>query len=119
MSSKITSQKAKEMVGAYLAHSNTVKTLNSSSEEVTLKGLTIDRESLEAILNPGDESQINQVFLALAVQESDLTKPETEQYYTLVAIGIDDQNNLKIDNAYDHAEKCPMSCPANYNNIFM
>lgn len=118
MSAPITAQEAKDMVKAYLSNPNTVKTKDESGTDVTLKGITFDKSSLEAILNPADGTVIDGVFFALAVKSDEIPNPPQDQNFTLVAIGIDDSNELKIDNAFDHAFGCPPHCPINYNSLF-
>jgi hypothetical protein len=109
MSAPISKSTALAMISAYETHTNTVKTLDDNGNEVTLKGLRVDRASLESILA---NTNIEEVFLALAVKESDLPKPTQDQYFTLVCAGITNEDVVDYDNAYDEAKNCPPDCPA-------
>ena len=114
MSAPITEQEAKDMVNAYLAHPNPVPATPTEK----LKGITIDRASLEDMLNPADGTQIDSVFFALGVDLPDVTSPPADQYFTVVAMGVDNNNDLKIDNAHDGFSKNPPFSPANYSSLF-
>ena len=108
MSAPVTQQTAEDMINAYQSHTNSIKIPDGSGGEVTLKGLRFSKADIEGILNNNGSDEL---FLAFAVREGDLGKPEKDQYFTVVAAGIDTNNELYLDNAYDNADPCPSACP--------
>jgi hypothetical protein len=106
----------KLMQEKYLINPDALKIQTNEGVSV-LKGLSIDAQHVQNLLEGKNNEGVvvqapaTQLFLMLGVREQDMNKPPTEQFFTIVVAGIDDQNNLLISSLYDNLLPCPSNCP--------
>jgi hypothetical protein len=82
-----------------------------------LKGVRFEAQQIKNLLEGKNESGVvvqspaEHLYIMFGVRPHDIGKPAGEQFFTLVASGIDGQNNLLKDVLIDYAAPCPHDCP--------
>jgi hypothetical protein len=113
MSSSINWSDAKTMLQAYQNNSKALlKTPPSGTE--TLKGFKIDKGDMQSIMN---NPMVQDVIVMPAVKQSDLTKPDSEQSFTMIIAGLNSKGDIVENSAIDFMTPCPDSCPKNYPTV--
>ena len=107
---------AQVMINAYMANNKHLKVKLPTGQFETLKGLRISSDDLKSIINRTDGNEVNDVFIAFGVKQSELGSAPDQQTFTTIFIGIgDDSTNpngkLLTDIVMDFCEPCPQKCP--------
>ena len=115
-SQEITLKAAKELVRNYNHHDDRLRT-TIDQQVHTLTGLTMDRQSIELILNNTDHD-ITKIFIAFGYHFKEDNELELEGF-TTVLFGIDDSKNLVLEDnvIIDYCQPCPDKCPDNINDL--
>ena len=111
-SDKIPWDQVKKLAELYRKNPAALKTSVDGKIEI-LNGIRFTKESLDDLLNQTDKN-IKEVFIMPIIRPEDEGKPTTEQLFTFALVGIDDQNNIVTDLAYEFGDPCPKECPANF-----
>lgn len=91
---------AAELINTYLDDSLVIPTTGGQK----LKGLMIDADHIREIIdNPSHN--IQKVFMIFGMKKSG-----TNKEVNLVLVGIDDNDKLVTDPAYDYCDPCPNDC---------
>jgi hypothetical protein len=99
-SDKISWDQVKQLAELYRKNPAALKTSIDGKIEI-LNGIRFTKESLDDLLNQAGK-KIKEVFIMPIVRPEDEGKPTSEQYFTLALVGIDDQNNIVTDLAYEY-----------------
>jgi len=107
---------AQDMINAYMANNKHLKVKLPNGQFETLKGLRISSDDLRSIINRTDGKEVNDVFIAFGVKQSELGSDPDQQTFTTIFIGIgDDPTNpngkLLTDIVMDYCDPCPQKCP--------
>lgn len=81
----------------------------------TLNGIRFTKKCLENLLNQTGK-EIEEIFVMPIVRPEDEKKPTADQYFSFALVGIDDQNNLVTELAYEFGGKCPSDCAQNFKD---
>tara|TARA_B100000809_G_C15116876_1_gene522796 strand:+ start:66 stop:404 length:339 start_codon:yes stop_codon:yes gene_type:complete len=110
MSSSLNWSDAEKMLKAYQKNSKALIANPPQGTEI-LKGFTIERTDIKAIM---DNSEVADVFVMPAVNLSDLNKPDAQQVFTVILVGLDAAGDIVENSAVDFLAPCPVQCPKNY-----
>jgi len=110
---EISIKDAKDRVKNYLGHKNSIKLPENDNK--ILKGFKF---SVTDLTNMTGQHNAESVYFALAHTTGDDNTGE----YTLVMVGIDNQNRLMIskangDKVYDLCDPCPDICAVNIEDL--
>jgi hypothetical protein len=82
-----------------------------------LKGIRFEAQQIKNLLEGKNESGVvvqspaEHLYIMFGVRPQDVGNPAEEQFFTLVASSIDNQNNLLKDALIDYGAPCPNDCP--------
>ncbi len=115
MSAKINWTDATEMIEAYQNNSKALLANPPSGCEI-IRGYKFDKSDIQDVLN---HANTESVIVMPAVTKTDLSKPETEQTFTMIIAGLDRSGNIVTAVATDYAPNFPIdfTTPTNYPNI--
>jgi len=117
------------MIKEYRNHSNAIlietgKDLDGLPIKEQLKGLKINLTDLQELIAIGGES-LDHVMLLFAVSSEDVSKPKSEQDFTIILAGvnkevIDGEDVYIIDknNYMNKFSPCPSACPQNIDSLY-
>lgn len=76
-----------------------------SDVDEKMRGLSIDADHVRAILDDPDHS-IEKIFFVFGMKKN----ADQKDVFTSVVVGIDDENKIVPETAYDYLEPCPLTC---------
>lgn len=119
MSQTIQWSQAKVMIKKYRKNNNALKVpvLNTDTgdyDDHILKGYRVDRTHIEKIFS---NSEVDELFIMLAVREADIDEvDDDDQYFTPVIVGLVN-NAIVTSTVVDFCDPCPTSCPSNMDTL--
>lgn len=84
-----------------------------------LNGFRINAEHISQLLYGKNENGIvvqnpaQDIYICFGVNLDDINKPENQQYFTIIATAIDNNNLQQTNIVFDHCAPCPNLCPSN------
>lgn len=76
-----------------------------SDGDEKMRGLAMDADHVRAILDYADQS-IEKVFFVFGMKKN----ADQKDVFTAVVVGMDAEDNLVTETAYDYLVPCPESC---------
>lgn len=113
MSAKINWTDAIEMIEAYQNNSVALKSEPQNGCEI-IRGYKFDKSDIQDIL---DDSNTEEVLIVPAVTKADLSKPENEQTFTMIIVGLDSRGVIVTATATDYSPPVLNNTPNNYPYI--
>jgi hypothetical protein len=117
-SSEITWSDAQLMKLKYSQNPDSLKIQTPNGIEI-LNGFRINAEHIRQLLDGKNESGIvvqnpaHDIYINFGVDLNDINKPENQQYFTIIATAIDNNNVQQTNIVFDHCAPCPDLCPSN------
>jgi len=113
MSAKLKWTDAIQMIQAYQNNSNAMKSAPPNGCEI-IRGFKFDKAEIQNVIN---NSQTDKVLILPAVVKAELSKPKSEQTFTMIVVGLDSNDSIVTITAADYAAPVLNSTPSNYPYI--
>ncbi len=115
-SSEISWSDAQLMKLKYSQNPDSLKIQMPNGIEI-LNGFRINAEHIRQLLDGKNESGIvvqnpaQDIYISFGVNLDDVSKPTSEQYFTIIATAVDSNNVQQTNLVFDNCTPCPDMCP--------
>ncbi len=115
-STQITWSEAQLMKLKYRQNPDSLKIETNTGIEI-LNGFRVNADHMRKLLDGKNENgdvvqnPAQDIYITFGVNLEDVTKPVAQQYFTIIATAIDNNNIQQTNVVYDHFGPCPDLCP--------